>query len=144
MTQPYMHEPWFAMLQDAVKASDQSAVARLLGRSASAINQVLRGTGAYGSGAASTASISQRVLDTFGTWPCPFLGDGSDERVITAAQCRGYAHREAPSGSPRDVAHWRACRECPNKARSTPPVARPVVPRPKHADTPTAPTGESA
>lgn len=147
MTLPYMHEPWFAMLTDAIRASDQSAVARQLARSPSLINQVIKGTGAYGTGAASTAAIAKRVMDTFGQWPCPFLGDGSDERLISAAQCRGYAHRDAPAGSPRDLQHWRACRECPNKARSAPPVARPVIPRPRQTELvlapTTAPTGDA-
>lgn len=144
MSLPYMHEPWFTMLLDAVKATSQSAVARQLGRSACLVNQVIKGGGAYGEGKASTDGIARRVLDTYGQWPCPYLGDGSDTRVISAAQCRTYAHREAPTGSPRDLAHWRACRTCPNKARSAPPVPRPVVPRPKATQPEGDPTATTA
>lgn len=145
MTQPYMSEPWFAMLTEAIAASDQSAVARQLARSPSLVNQVIKGGGAYGTGAASTDKFAQRVLDTFGNWPCPYLGDGGADRVISSTQCRTYAHRDAPTGSPRDLAHWRACRTCPNKARSAPPAHRPVVPRPRQADaTSTAPSGDAS
>ncbi|TXI20192.1 MAG: hypothetical protein E6Q67_09530 [Roseateles sp.] len=126
---PYMTEPWFAMLKAAVAASDQSAAARALGVSPASVNQVVRGKGNYGNGKASTAGIAQRVLDTFGQWACPFLSDGGAERCISAAQCRDYAHRDAPTSSPRDLAHWRSCQTCPNKKRSAPPVHRPVVPR---------------
>lgn len=139
----YMREPWFALLLAAIAASDQSAVARAIGRSPSLVNQVIKGSGAYGSGAASTAAIARRVLDVFGQWACPFLsddvsGDASAQRVITSAQCRTYAHRDAPTGSPRDLAHWRACRTCPNRARSAPPAHRPVMQRPrKGTETPT-------
>lgn len=139
-TPAYQTEPWFAMLQEAIHASSQSEVGRQLGMSHSAINMVLRGTGAYGSGKASTARIAQRVTDTYGRWVCPFLTDSDQERVVTAAQCRSYAHREAPTGSPRDLAHWRACRDCANRERSAPPVTRVDPPRRSAATTPAVPT----
>jgi hypothetical protein len=49
--------------------------------------------------------------------------------VITAEQCRGYAHRPAPTGSPRDMQHWQACNACPHKALTAPPEPREVKPR---------------
>lgn len=130
MTAPaYQAEPWFAMLMGAIAASNQSEVGRQLGVSHSLINMVVRGTGPYGRGEASTARIAQRVLDSYGRWPCPYLGDGEQGRVVESSQCRAYAHRDAPTGSPRDLAHWRACRTCPNRDRSAPPVARVTVHR---------------
>lgn len=136
MTAPtYQAERWFSMLREAVGRSSQSAVARKLGISPSMVNQVLHAGGNYGKGTASTAGIERRVLDTYGNWPCPYLGDDQQPRVITAEQCRAYAHREAPTGSPRDLAHWRACRTCEMKEHSSPPVQRVPVPRTRQAAT---------
>lgn len=129
MTPTYQSEAWFAMLQDAVARSNQSEVARQLARSATTINLVLHGKGNYGNGKASTGALAQRVVDTFGNWDCPYLSDDDTPRTINAEQCRTYAHREAPTGSPRDLAHWRACRTCPMKDHSAPPPQRIVIPR---------------
>lgn len=135
---PYMAEPWFALLQQRLQAASatQSAVARQLGISDGALSQVLRATGAYGTGAASTERIADRVIHTFGRYPCPHLSaEAGEERVITAEQCRAYAHRPAPS-APRDMRHWQACRSCPHMAASAPPAPRATVTKTK----PAAPT----
>ncbi len=129
MSAGYMQTSWFTMLSAAVQGSSQTRVAGELGVSPALINQVLRGGGAYGTGQASTERIERKVMDVYGQWACPYLSEGGAAKVISSAQCRGWAHREAPTGSPRDIAHWRACRECPMKSRSAPPQRRPVIPR---------------
>lgn len=125
MTAPaYQQEPWFGLLRAAVQRSTQRKVAQQLAVAESLVNQVLRGTGEYGKGTASTRRFAQRVNDAFGKWECPYLSDAEAPREISAEQCRSFAHREAPTGSPRDLAHWRACRACPQKEHSAPPVAK--------------------
>jgi len=127
----YMNEPWFATLQ--ARAEQPGAVraqlARQLGICAPALSQVLNGSGAYGDGRASTGRIADRVIHTFGRYACPHLTDeAGEERVITAEQCRAYAHRAAPA-SPREMKHWQACNQCKHKAASAPPVPRAAQPR---------------
>ena len=128
----YMQEPWFALLESRCKGTPRSKVAVQLGISPAALSQVLNASGKYGTGDASTERIAERVTHTFGRYACPHLTEeaGGEEKVITADQCRAFAHRPAPSGSPRDMQHWQACRVCPHKAASAPPVAREVKPRP--------------
>lgn len=128
MTAPlYMQEGWFAMLR---KRADQpgavrARIARDLGISASALSQILNGSGCYGSGAASTAHIADKVVHTFGRYVCPHLTDeaGGAEQIVAVEQCRAYAHRSAPS-SPREMKHWQACNQCPHKTASAPPAQR--------------------
>lgn len=145
MLPTYQSERWFEMLGEAIDRSSQSAVARQLGVSPSLINQVVRGGGNYGTGVASTEAIARRVLDSYGNWTCPYLSDDQQPRVISAEQCRTYAHRDAPTGSPRDLAHWRACRSCAMKDHSAPPAQRIPIPRsPRNTEslTPTTAQGE--
>lgn len=133
---PYMAEPWFALLQAACEREDQRKVAARVGCSDSVISQVMRGTGAYGSGAASTARVADRVLHKFGSYECPHLTEVySESRVITAAECRTYAHRATPPiGSPGLMDHWRACASCPHKPLSAPPEPKPSKHRKGKAD----------
>ncbi len=127
---PYMDERWFTLFAGAVKASDGASVARRLGVSAPLVYQVFNGTGLYGSGVASTRRIAEKVLHLLGSYACPHLtAQHGEERVITADQCRTYAHRPAPIGSPGDLAHWQACRKCPHRLMSAPPQPRVPVPR---------------
>lgn len=127
----YQSEQWFSLLEAAASRTSQLLVAAELGVSQGTVSQVLRGTGLYGTGKASTVHIARRVLDTYSHWECPFLSD-DEPRTVTSAECRAFAHRPAPTSSPRNLAHWRACQQCPMKARSAPPVARPHKPRPRH------------
>ncbi len=126
----YMQEPWFELLLSRlnVEGVTQASVAKQLGISGGALSQVIHGKGAYGSGQASTERIANRVIHTFGRYPCPHLTDeaGGAAQVITAEQCRTWAHRPAPTGSPRDMQHWQACRACPHLDASAPPVPRAV------------------
>ena len=127
---PYMAEPWFGMLKRYAALKGGAQAARALGVSAPLIYQVLRGTGEYGKGKASTARIADRVLHQLGSYECPHLTEQHDApRIVTSDECRGYAHRQAPTSSPRDLAHWQACRKCPHFTAAAPPEARPVVPR---------------
>lgn len=131
---PYKNEPWFALLQAAVTAKPRKEVAGMLGVSPPQLSQVLNGSGKYGRGQASTDKLSEKVVHTFGRYPCPHLTGQSTgpDVVITAEQCRAYAHRPAPTGSPRDMQHWQECRSCPHKAASAPPVVRESKPRKTH------------
>ncbi len=119
----YMAEPWFALLLAQVSSPDavRSHIARELGISPGALSQVLNASGLYGNGQSSTSRIASRVIHTYGRYPCPYLtGEAAgQEQVITADQCRAYAHRPAP-GSPREMKHWQACNACPHKAACTP------------------------
>lgn len=129
---PYMAEPGFALLVAACKDAPRAQVAKRLGVSAPVVGQVLNGSGAYGSGKASPRKLFARVEAAYGHWPCPHLTEQSEDgqpQVISASRCRDLAHRAAPTGSPRDIAHWQACRRCPHAAATTPPVPRPKVPR---------------
>lgn len=125
---PYMSEGWFTLLSQRCEGTTQASIAKQLGISPVTINMVLRGTGPYGAGHASTQHIAERVIHTFGRYPCPHLTEeaGGEERVVTAEQCRAYAHRPAPTAGPRDMQHWQACRQCKHLAASAPPMPRAV------------------
>lgn len=147
MSQPaYMQEPWFALLLDRCKGAVRARIAQQLGISPAALSLVINGTGPYGTGAASTARFAERVIHTFGRYPCPHLtaeGDGEDV-VITADQCRTYAHRQPPTSSPRAMQHWQACRQCHHREASAPPVERIPVPRKTARAVPTNPINPEA
>lgn len=128
MKPSYMQEPWFALLQERAQRQDavRAQMARQLGISAAALSQVLNASGCYGNGKAKTDRIADKVVHTFGRYSCPHLTAESagDDQVITAEQCRAFAHREAPTSSPRDMQHWQACRQCKHREASAPPVPR--------------------
>ncbi|WP_448252879.1 hypothetical protein [Ottowia oryzae] len=129
----YMNEPWFALLKTRAQGLRRTQIAQQLVISPAALSQVLNGSGEYGKGSASTARIADKVVHTFGRYACPHLTEeagGDQEVVVTADQCRAAAHRAAPT-TPRDMKHWQACRQCPHKAASAPPIPREPQPRPK-------------
>ena len=136
MTPAYMQEPWFLMLRTRCESMRQKAVADLLGVSAPTLSQVLNGGGLYGTGVASTARIADKVVHTFGRYVCPHLTaeEGGVEQIVTADECRVYAHRPAPVGSPRAMQHWQECRRCPHFAASAPVVPKPVRSRKEKSD----------
>lgn len=130
MTQPtYQAEPWFTLLVAAAKAHQRKVVATMLGLSPATVSQVLNASGKYGRGGASTQRVADKVLHTFGRYECPHLTAeaGGESQQISADECRAFAHRIAPTGSPRDMQHWQACLRCPHKAASAPPA--PAEPR---------------
>jgi hypothetical protein len=55
-------------------------------------------------------AFAQRVIDTYGGFDCPHLGER-----ITGNACKAYALRAAPTSSARDARHWLACQTCPHK-----------------------------
>lgn len=129
----YKTQPWFALLENAARTMPRKSVALALGVSAPQVSQVLNATGKYGSGEATTDKIADKVLHTFGRYVCPHLseqsGFGPDHVVISAEQCRGYAHRPAPTANPHDMRHWQACNSCVHKVHTAPPVLREVKSR---------------
>jgi hypothetical protein len=139
MTLAYMEEPWFALLQSRAAGQRHTQVARLLGISTGTLSQVLNGTGLYGEGKASTARVANKVLHTFGRYPCPHLTEeaGGVPQEITAEQCRARAHGPVPT-TPSAARHWQACRQCPHRDASAPPVDKPVVAR-KRSGLPVSP-----
>lgn len=126
-----MQEPWFALLMSRCTAGvRRTHIAKQLGLSSTTLSMVINGTGPYGEGKASTAKVADRVVHTFGRYACPHLTEQAGEnKVITAEECRAFAHCAAPTGSPRAMQHWQACRKCPHAASSAPPVPREPVPR---------------
>jgi hypothetical protein len=127
-----MAQPWFSLLSERCANSTRLNVSVMLGISPAALSQVLNGSGKYGTGEAKTDRIADRVLHTFGRYVCPHLTEQAEvgeEVVITADQCRVYAHRGAPIGSPRELQHWQSCQKCPHKDASAPPQPREVKPR---------------
>jgi len=133
MKPAYMKEPWFVLLQERAQRPEsvRAQIARQLGISAPALSQVLNASGCYGNGKAKTDRIALKVIHTFGRYTCPHLTAeaGGNEQVITAEQCRAYAHRKAPTASPRDMQHWQACLQCSRREASAPPVPRALQPK---------------
>jgi transcriptional regulator with XRE-family HTH domain len=137
-TPDYMAEPWFAMLQAATLSVTRAELSRRLGVSGPTISQVLNASGLYGTGKASTQRLAERVRHVLGNFECPHLsGQSETPRVISGDQCRAYAHREAPTGSPQDLSHWQSCQRCTHKALTAPPQLRAPVPRGKRSPSPT-------
>ena len=129
MKPDYMNEAWFALLQARTEqpGAVRAHIAKQLGIGPAALSQVLNASGLYGTGVASTKSIANKVIHTFGRYACPHLTDeaGGEACVITAEQCRAYAHRAAPT-APREMKHWQACNHCAHKEASAPPVPHAV------------------
>lgn len=137
----YRDEQWYEVLQVALNGKQRKTVAEELGISAPALSQVLNRSGKYGSGKASTDRIAERVVHVYGRYECPYLSEQAGEpRIVTGDDCRLYAHRQPPVGSPRDMQHWQACNSCMHKAACAPmPPAEPPKPR-KPRTTEGAPT----
>lgn len=135
MNQPaYFSEPWFAMLQRACEATSRKKVADALSVSPPVVSQVLNGSGKYGAGLAKTDKLAVRVMHTYGRYVCPHLTSQSTgpDVMVSADECRSYAHRPAPAGSPRDMQHWQACLQCPHKRHTEAPAEKPQqAPRPR-------------
>ena len=133
---PYMAESWFAMLvAECRRTGNTAAVALRLGVSAPLLYQVLSGTGEYGKGKASTKRLADKVLHQLGSYACPHLSEQhEEERVISSDECRRYAHRAPPTGSPRELRHWQACRRCAHFTAAAPPQPRQPTTRRRGAD----------
>lgn len=95
---------WRPLLNAALErlGGNKQAVAAELGCSRTTVSLVVAGK--YH---APLHAFGQRVLDAYDRWVCPWLGE-----PLTRNECRGYAEREAPTNSPREVRHWRHCQTC--------------------------------
>jgi hypothetical protein len=98
---------WMTLLNTAVNADPRgiAGVAEAIGVSRPALSMVVNGR--Y---PASTDKIAAKVMDVYARNECPHLAE-----PITQHTCHGYARRPAPTSSPRDMRHWRACQSCPHK-----------------------------
>ena len=93
---------WRVLLDRAVAASDIQAVADRLDLSRTTVSLVVNNK--Y---PARPDKIAVRVMDVLGRVACPYL-----LVEITRAQCREFHGGRAPTSSPREMRHWRACQGC--------------------------------
>lgn len=91
------------LLKQAVAQYGQTTVARALGYSVSAVNQVLRGK--YKGG---LQNVLNRVNDVYGTGTieCPVMG------TITIQRCAAERNKPFAVTSPQRVRLYKACRTC--------------------------------
>jgi hypothetical protein len=92
-----------SLLKKAVAESGQAAVARKLGYSPSAINQVLKGT--Y---RGSLFNLLSRVDEVYSdqTVNCPVMG------TVPLSRCAHERKKRFGTSSPQRVRLWRACQDC--------------------------------
>ena len=91
------------LLRKAVAQYGQATVARALGYSVSAVNQVLRGKYKGGLG-----NVLARVNEVYGTGTikCPVMG------TITIQRCAAERRKPFAITSPQRVRLFKACRTC--------------------------------
>jgi DNA-binding transcriptional regulator YdaS (Cro superfamily) len=96
---------WRALLEQAVKASNRAAVARVLGVSRAAVSTLL--SGRY---QGQTTRMAARVIAAFGDGSvhCPHL-----DAPLRVPECRAWFTREQPTSQAAAMKHWLACRTCP-------------------------------
>lgn len=100
---PVTEKPeWRVLLDRAVAVSSIQAVAYRLDVSRTTLSLVCGDK--Y---PARTDKIAVRVMDVLGRIVCPYL-----LVEITRAQCREFHGGRAPTSSPREMRHWRACQGC--------------------------------
>ncbi len=93
---------WRVLLERAVDTTSIQAVADRLDVSRTTLSLVRADK--Y---PARPDKIAARVMDVLGRVECPYLGV-----EITRAQCREFHGGRAPTSSPREMRHWRACQGC--------------------------------
>lgn len=93
----------FELLNKAIAAQGQAAVARAIGYSASAVNQA-----AHGKYRGNLEKLLQRVVEVYGsgTVACPVMGD------ISIQRCAAERKKPFAATSPQRVRLYRACRGC--------------------------------
>lgn len=98
---------WMTLLQQAIDADPRgiAGVADAIDVARPTLSLVVNGK--Y---PAKTDKVAAKVLAVYDRLDCPHLGES-----ITRAVCAGHARRAAPTSSPRDMRHWRACRSCSHK-----------------------------
>jgi hypothetical protein len=94
---------WEYLLQNAVTESSQAAVARRLGYSASAINQVL-----HHNYQGNTERLAAKIIEVYGNVSvvCPVLG------TIKLGRCALERSMEFSTANPTRVELWDACQTC--------------------------------
>ncbi len=93
---------WMDLLINAVNASSKAKVAETIGVSRTTVSLIVNNK--Y---PASTEHVAQMVLSVYGHITCPHFG-----AKIPHHECQDYQNRQSPTGSPREMRHWRACQEC--------------------------------
>lgn len=95
---------WLELLQNACEQHPRgnAGVAEELEISRTAISLALNGK--Y---PAKTDKIAAKVLELYARVDCPHLAEN-----IAINACREHALRTAPTNSPREMRHWRACQTC--------------------------------
>jgi hypothetical protein len=98
---------WKELLENAIEASSQAAVARKIGYSASAVNQVLQDK--Y---QGNTKRVAAKVVEIYGNEivSCPVLGD------IPLGRCALERQMEFSTANPTRVELWDACQTCDKNA----------------------------
>ena len=109
IAQPYMTEPWFALLTDKVAQSSRNKVAKELGYSLTAISLVMNGK--Y---AGNPDRLRDKVLQQYSTVRCPHQG-----KTIALHVCQDLAQSPAPTHNPLKMQQWRACQKCPHNQDSS-------------------------
>lgn len=105
-------EPWRVLFDQALEAAkgNRQELANVLGVSRTTVSLV-----AANKYPGKLHAFAKRVMDAFDRYECPHL-----VASVTRAQCHTHADREAPTSSPREMRHWRACQTCPrNPSRRT-------------------------
>lgn len=97
---------WIELLQQAV-AEHKRGIAGVADQMGPGVSRTALSLVLAGKYPAKTDRIAAKVLDTYARIGCPHLGE-----TITQVQCRDFSTRTAPTNSPRDMRHWRACQGC--------------------------------
>lgn len=97
-----------ALLERAIAESSQAEVARRIGRSAAAINQIVKG-----SYSGNPETILELVAAEYGceTVECPVMGR------VSLAQCMENRNRPFAATNPIRVQLYRACKVCERNAK---------------------------
>ncbi len=93
--QPYMDEPWFAILSEQVAQSSRAKVAAELDYSLTSVSLIMNGK---------YAGKPDRLRDKVG-------------KTIPLHVCRETANGKAPTHNPIKMQQWRACQSCPKKCQ---------------------------
>ena len=105
--QPYMDEPWFAILSEQVAQSSRAKVAAELDYSLTSVSLIMNGK--Y---AGKPDRLRDKVLARYTAVHCPFAG-----KTIPLHVCRETANGKAPTHNPIKMQQWRACQSCPKKCK---------------------------
>ena len=108
--QPYMNEPWFAILSEQVAQTSRAKVASELNYSLTSVSLIMNGK--Y---AGKPDRLRDKVLKRYTRVHCPYVA-----KIIPLHQCQDTAHGKAPTHNPMKMQQWRACQSCSKKEASCP------------------------